>query len=139
MKKKYVIAIQFYFEDNWYGTRARYIYNGIDGEGFDTKGAASKHASMLRKFVKEEHRVSEKGFFEIDEFENLETYKYMGAGPSWACSNVMVDAEKFTHFVEKENEKMGERRRDREFNEKHRQTRKERFESMRRGKANRTR
>ena len=137
MKKKYVVAVQFYFEDGWYGTRRRYIYAGENGEGFDSKGEARTHTSMLKKYLKKVSGIKETGKVEIDELEKLETYRYCGAGPSWSCNNCMVDALRFSTFVERENEEMGERRRVREFNEKHRQTRKERSESMRKGRENR--
>lgn len=132
--KKYVVAIQFYFEDGWYGTRRRYIYAGEDGNGFDSKREARTHTSMLKKFLKKELRIEEAGMVEIGVEKEMETYRYMGAGPSWSCSNVHINVERFERFVEKEKVRLEDGKKRREWEAENRQTRAGRTASMRRGR-----
>jgi len=114
MKKRYVLAIRFYFKDGWYGTRKRYIYAGSEN-GFETKKDAKAYVSMLKKFLKNKCFIKETGQIEIEEEEKMETYRYCGAGPSWSCSNVKVNVEDFHKFIENENKRLEENKRRKMF------------------------
>lgn len=103
----FVLAFEFYFENGWYGDRKRYILS-FDTP-FKTKSDANKHASMLKKFLKKEKNITVDPCKQIANIDDLPTYNYMGAGPSYACTNIMVDTEKFLAFVEKEKKEMAER------------------------------
>ena len=117
-----VIALRWHEADPTpprYGENYRMIFRGFDGKGFKTKGLAKKDLSMLKKFTKSIKNA--KTFaVEIDEYDNLETYKYVSMGPSWSCSNYEIDVERFQEFIEKETLRLkeGKERREREKNRK---------------------
>ena len=133
-KKKLVLAIEFYIENGWYGDRYRFIFSGMDGEGFKTKSEAGKYSSMLKKYLKNRNKDYVNGQVSAAELEKYKTYIYMGAGPSYSCKNLNVNVEEFSKFIEKENARLEEGREMRKSMESQRQTRSERFKSMRRGK-----
>lgn len=107
-QKKLVLAIQWHVRDDWYGKNYRIIFKGFDDNGFRTKTEAKKHLSMLKKFAFFKYGNSDIEFskkyniIEIDEYKNLETYRYYSMGPSWSCTNISVDVNEFKEFVESE-------------------------------------
>jgi hypothetical protein len=118
MKDNFVLAIQYYYEDGWYGTRRRYFFKGENEEGFKTKSEAKKYVSLLKKFVEKDNK---KGMFQATEIavetkENFPTFKYYGAGPSWACCNCYVETKDFISFINEEKERLEKGRKEREFN-----------------------
>jgi len=137
MKKTLVLGIEFYVADDWYGERYRFIFEGEDGKGFKTKGEAGKYSSMLKKWCKARDSRYTQGNVDAKPFEDFPTYKYMGAGPSYSCKNIEVPVEEFLSFIEKETAGMAERKKERDSAAKYRQTRAQRFASMRRAKINR--
>ena len=93
--KKLVVAIMVHVKDDWYGKSFRYYYAGPDDTGFKNKTEAKKHAGVLKKYVKDRVKVrfgtkGSMGDVEIGDINEMETYKYYGAGPSWACTNCEV-------------------------------------------------
>ena len=94
--KKLVVAIMVHVQDGWYGQNYRYYYAGPDDAGFKNKTEARKQAGALKKYVKEhiKYRFGAKGSMDNDvvigDINEMETYKYYGAGPSWACANCEV-------------------------------------------------
>lgn len=94
--KKLVVAIMVHVKDDWYGKNFRYYYAGPDDTGFKNKTEAKKHAGTLKKYVKDRVKVlfGTKGSMDNDvvigDINEMETYKYYGAGPSWACDNCEV-------------------------------------------------
>jgi len=94
--KKLVVAIMVNVNDNWYGKNYRYYYAGPEGEGFKNKTEARKSAGALKKYVKNRikqqfgSRGSMSDKIVIGDLNEMETYKYYGAGPSWACDNCEV-------------------------------------------------
>jgi hypothetical protein len=92
MEKKLVIAIHTYQDDGWYGKRRRYYYEGPDGLGFKNKTEAKKYESKLKKYIKSILKSKEElNGTEIGEFDNMITYKYMGAGPSLSIANIKIN------------------------------------------------
>ena len=59
--------------------------------GFKNKTEANTFKSKLKKYIKNKIKYNSKieidGDFEVGILENFCTYKYMGAGPSYSCSN----------------------------------------------------
>ena len=97
-----VLAIRWYVPDNWYGQNIRVILNGIDGTGFSNKTQAKEYVSKLKKFIKSVNRnYTGKGIVEVDLLENLETYRYCAYGPSWSCTNHIIDTEEFLEYLHK--------------------------------------
>ena len=98
--EKLVVSFMVYVDDNWYGKRYRYYYAGPEGNGFENKTQARKAAGALKKYVKERIKYSFgpkgsiSGDMEIGDINVMPTYRYCGAGPSWACNNVEVSTEK---------------------------------------------
>ena len=92
--EKLAITLRTYTNDGWYGKRYRYYYLGPDGNGFKNKTEANKFKSKLKKYVKEHIKFRTNceidGDCEVNILENFITYKYMGAGPSYSCTNVEV-------------------------------------------------
>ena len=100
---KLVVSVMVYVENGWYGKRYRYFYAGQEGNGFENKTQARKSAGALKRYVKERIKYqfgakgSISGDIEIGDINNkveMPTYKYYGAGPSWACTNCEVEADK---------------------------------------------
>lgn len=95
-----VVAIMVNVDDNWYGKNYRYYYAGPEGTGFKNKTEARKCAGALKKYVKEsiKYRFGAKGAMRNDivigDINEMETYKYYGAGPSWACDNCEVSVDR---------------------------------------------
>jgi hypothetical protein len=93
---KLVVAIMVNVEDNWYGKNYRYYCAGPDSTGFKNKTEARKYAGALKKYVKSriKQQFGSKGSMSNDvvigDINEMETYKYYGAGPSWACDNCEV-------------------------------------------------
>jgi hypothetical protein len=93
---KLVVAIMVHVDDNWYGKNYRYYYAGPEGTGFKNKTEARKSAGALKKYVKNRikqqfgSRGSMSNDVVIGDINEMETYKYYGAGPSWACDNCEV-------------------------------------------------
>lgn len=96
---KIVVAFMVYVENGWYGDRYRFFYAGPDGLGFKNKTEARKSASLLKKAVKKDIKESfgdrasispniQVG--DINDTEVMPVYKYQGAFPSWACTNVEI-------------------------------------------------
>jgi len=96
--KKLVVSIMVNVEDNWYGKNYRYYCAGPDSTGFKNKTEARKYAGALKKYVKSRikqqfgSRGSMSNDVVIGDINEMETYKYYGAGPSWACDNCDVTA-----------------------------------------------
>jgi hypothetical protein len=97
MKEKIlVVAIMVNVEDSWYGKNYRYYYAGPEGTGFKTKTEARKSVGALKKYVKNriKQQFGSRGSMSdkvvIGDLNEMETYKYYGAGPSWACNNCEV-------------------------------------------------
>ena len=94
-----VVAIMVNVDDNWYGKNYRYYYAGSEGTGFKNKTEARKSAGALKKYVKNRikqqfgSRGSMSNDVTIGNINEMETYKYYGAGPSWACDNCEVSAD----------------------------------------------
>jgi hypothetical protein len=95
-EKMLVVAIMVNVNDNWYGKNYRYYYAGPEGTGFKNKTEARKSAGALKKYVKNriKQQFGSKGSMSNDvvigDLNEMETYKYYGAGPSWACDNCEV-------------------------------------------------
>jgi hypothetical protein len=89
-----VISLKTYTNDGWYGLSNRYYYAGVDGNGFKNKTEANKFKSKLKKYIKNKIKYNSKieidGGFEVGILENFCTYRYMGAGPSYSCTNIEV-------------------------------------------------
>lgn len=100
--EKLVVSFMVYVDDNWYGKRYRYYYAGPEGNGFENEAHAKKAASVLKKYVKSRikdqfgSKGSISGDMEIGDINTMPTYKYLGAGPSWACTNVEVNTERLS-------------------------------------------
>lgn len=95
--QKLVVSLMVFIEDGWYGSRIRYYYAGENGEGFKNKTEARKASSLLKKYVKQriKHKSNRSisGGIEIGDINSeveMPTYRYCGAGPSWACNNYEV-------------------------------------------------
>ena len=94
--KKLVVAIMVHVNDDWYGKSFRYYYAGPDETGFKNKTEARKYAGALKKYVKNriKQQFGSRGSMDnevvIGDINEMETYKYYGAGPSWACDNCEV-------------------------------------------------
>ncbi len=98
----FILAIRWYVPDNWYGQNMRVILNGISGTGFKNKTEAKKYVSKLKKFIKSTNQnYTGGGVVEVDKLENLETYRYCAFGPSWSCSNHIIDTEEFLEYLKK--------------------------------------
>lgn len=92
--KKLVISLRTYTNDGWYGERHRYYYAGPNGDGFKNRTEANKFKGKLKKHIKERIKSNINreidGDFEVGILEDFITYKYMGAGPSYSCTNIEV-------------------------------------------------
>lgn len=83
-----VIALEVYVEDNWYGKRYRFYYAGENGLGFKNKTEAKKYGSKLKKHIKQTRRYN--GNLVAGKLDEFVTYKYLGAGPSYSCPNILI-------------------------------------------------
>jgi hypothetical protein len=94
--KKLVVSIMVNVKDDWYGKNYRYYSTGPDSTGFKNKTEARKYAGALKKCVKNRikqqfgSRGSMSNEVVIGDLNEMETYRYYGAGPSWACDNCDV-------------------------------------------------
>jgi|LakMenEpi03Aug12_release.lakeMendotaPanAssembly.Ray.scaffolds.fasta_scaffold241832_3 hypothetical protein len=90
---KLVVSFIHYEDDGWYGKRIRYYLAGPEDNGFTNKSEARKYASKLKKFIKKnlcKVITNNPIIGDINNQEEMPTYKYCGAGPSWSCVNYEV-------------------------------------------------
>jgi hypothetical protein len=100
----WVLTLEWYIPDNWYGTRKRLVLS-LDGEnGFKNASEANRYRSLFIKYINsrfkkppvkrndgKEHREKFKGEqTEVGHFGSFATYIYCGAGPSYSCDNILI-------------------------------------------------
>jgi hypothetical protein len=94
MESKWVISLETYTDDGWYGKNNRYYYAGHDSQGFKNKTEAGKFKGKLKKYVKElikyRNQTEINGDVKVGLLGDFKTYIYCGAGPSYSCTNIEV-------------------------------------------------
>ena len=121
--KNLVLGVEFYVKNGWYGERYRFIFRGVDGEGFKNKREAGKYSSMLKKYCiailqkycKARNPKYVNGKVDAKPYEDFPTYIYGDVGPSYSCDNIEINADEFNDFMKKETAKLKETRERRNF------------------------
>lgn len=113
-------AIRWYEADGWYGKNYRLYL-----EGFEKKADAQKVIPMMKKFAQKFHSAPKSFTTEIGLLENMETYRYVSLGPSWSCSNIKVNYEKFQQLIKEEDERLAEGRERRSYEKERREAMKQ--------------
>lgn len=103
-----VLSVMWHQKDNWYGKNYRVVLRTDNELGFKTLKECKQYKSLMVQYAKSEYQhmspavkdISTKNII-FSELSKLETYRYCGSGPSWACTNIMVNLEALKEFERK--------------------------------------
>lgn len=100
----WVLTLEWYIPDNWYGTRKRLVLSLDEENGFKNASEANRQRSLFIKYINSrfkkppvkrgdgrEHHEKFKGEqTKVGHLGNFATYIYCGAGPSYSCDNILI-------------------------------------------------
>lgn len=103
-----VLSVMWHQPDNWYGKNYRIVLRAGNELGFNTLKECKQYKSLMIQYAKSEYKhmsaavknISVKNV-KFSELSKLETYRYCGSGPSWACTNILVNLEALKEFETK--------------------------------------
>lgn len=103
-----VLSVMWHQPDNWYGKNYRIVLRAGNDLGFKTLKECKQYKSLMVQYAKSEYQHMSAAVKNIrtqeirfSNMSDLETYRYCGSGPSWACTNIIVNLDVLKEFEQK--------------------------------------
>jgi len=100
--KNFTLVYNWNKADGWYGQnyRVMLLTDKVNKIGFTTKSEANKFKTSFKNYINKRFnfKIKNKNMSVLEVCDCI-TYKYMGSGPSYACTNYAVGLDDFDDFL----------------------------------------